>query len=431
MRKPPERAPNDENTGNAAADRRTELINAFLDQMADAGVDGASSRNVAARIGASASAINYHFNSIEHLYGVAQRQAIAEAERWLAARMKQINAGGLWPAHAFPAFAADLIEAWCMDRRAHAHAEACDFAGLAWRSSETASQWMRTWDRFWTEALPRFSIDAELAIVAAPILQSERFGHLARWRTPHDRAGMEEVCVRLAARLTDDRELLARPAPWRLAAERLSQETTVFGPLSSAAERIADAVVGAVDEGGESALTHRNAAMKAGLSLGAVTHHFPTRAALMAAGYAHLYQTNFETAVAALTDEGQANLKDQPVFARAGSKLAEHDDIGRHMVSFLEIGRTAPRARGFEAFFFAATRDPGLADFAGRVRYSRGANTFKHLGSVAPQLTRLDALLISHWISGVGRAASADPDGAARREIAMGSFGTALFPKDR
>ncbi|MDG2520568.1 TetR family transcriptional regulator [Caulobacter segnis] len=400
-------------------------MDAFLAQMADAGVDGASSRSVAARAGASASAINYYFGSIEHLYGIAQNDAVAEAERWLDRRLEEIEAGEPWRADAFPAFAAALIDSWCADRRVQAHAEACDFTGLPWRPSDTAVRWLKVWRDFWTTVLPRFGLDAKLAVVVAPILQSERFGHLARWRAPHDRAGLEEVCLRLAARLSRDPEMLARPTPWRLAAERLSQETVVFRSLSPAAERIADAVVAAVDEGGEGALTHRTAAAKAGLSLGAVTHHFPTRSALMAAGYAHLYQTNFEAAVSALTTV------DAPEAAAANTaarRVADHDDIGQHMVSFLDVGRSAPRGRGFEAFFFAATRDPSLADFAARVRYSRGFNTFKHLGAVAPQLTRMDALLISHWISGVGRAVSADPSEAARLEADMCAYGGSIFP---
>ncbi|NQE61323.1 hypothetical protein E1H18_1579 [Caulobacter sp. RHG1] len=420
MPKPSERPPSSITDPPNGGDRRAELVDAFLLQMADAGVDGASSRTVAARIGASASAINYYFSSIEQLYGVAQNHAMSEADCWLNDRLVEIEAGAPWPAHAFPAFAAHVLDSWCADRRAEAHAEACDFAGLAWRPSETTSRWLRLWGDFWTAALPRFGLDTSLAAIAAPILQSERFGHLARWRSPHDRAGLEEVCLRLTARLSGDAELLARPTPWRLAAERVSQETTVFRPLSEAAERIADAVVAAVDEGGEGALTHRSAATKAGLSLGAVTHHFPTRSALMAAGYAHLYQTNFETAVGVLTTPDP----DAPTRG-----LLPHDDIGQHMLSFLNVGRAAPRGRGFEAFFFAATRDPALADFAARVRYSRGFNTFRHLGPLAPQLTRLDTLLISHWISGTARAASVLPDQAAALEEAMGAHATRIFAR--
>ena len=420
MPKPSEPVPSSASEPQSSSDRRADLIDAFLEQMADAGVDGASSRAVAARIGASASAINYYFSSIEQLYGIAQSHAAAEAERWLDERLAEIETGAPWPAHAFPAFAAHLIDTWCVARRAEAHAEACDFAGLAWRVSATTARWLAIWTDFWTAALPRFSLDAALAAIAAPILQSERFGHLARWRAPHDRAGLEEVCLRLTARLAGDPELLARPTPWRLTAERVSQETTVFRPLSEAAERIADAVVAAVDEGGEGALTHRSAAAKAGLSLGAVTHHFPTRSALMAAGYAHLYQTNFETAVGVLTTPDP----DAPTRA-----LPAHDDIGQHMLSFLHVGRAAPRARGFEAFFFAATRDPALADFVARVRYSRGFNTFRHLGPLAPQLTRLDALLISHWISGTARAASVLPDEAAALEATMGAHATRIFAR--
>ncbi|QTC91086.1 TetR family transcriptional regulator [Brevundimonas goettingensis] len=379
--------------------------------MAESGLAGATARTVAARAGSSPSAINYHFDSIERLYGIAQQQAISEARLWLAARLAEVDPGAPWGPAAFPAFAATVIDDWCATRRVLAQAEACDCAALAWRVSDTAGQWLSLWEGFWAAALPRFSLPVELAPVAAGILQSERFGHLARWRTPYDRAGLEEVCTRLAARLSGDAELLARPAPWRTMAETLSQQATVFPPLTGAEIRITQAVVEAVDEGGESAFTHRAAAVGAGLSLGAVTYHFPTRAALMAAGYAWLYQTIVISA------------------QRSGVISADHDDLGRHILAFLDVGQSAPRARAFETFFFSATRDPALADFAARVRYSRGLSTLGFLSPVAPQLTRLDALLISHWISGAARASKAGATGAEGVKQALAAQAAAMFPR--
>lgn len=387
------------------------LVEACLTQIAESGIAGATARAIASRADASASAINYHFDSIERLYGVAQQQAIVEARAWLVARLAAIERGAPWPEAAFPAFAASVIDEWCSSRRRLAQAEACDSAAMAWRVSATAGQWMSLWDGFWTAALSRFSLPVELAPVAGAILQSERFGHLARWRSPYDRAGLEEVCVRLTARLSGNAELLARPSPWRTAAEALSQQATTFPPLTGAAARVAQAVVEAVDEGGEGALTHRAAALGAGLSLGAVTYHFPTRASLMAAGYAWLYQTIINSA------------------QRSGVVSPGHDDLGRHMLTFLDVGQSAPRVRAFETFFFSATRDTALADFAARVRYSRGASTLGFLGPVAPRLTRLDALLISHWISGAARRASADPDGASAVKQIIAAHASALFPR--
>ncbi len=391
--------------------RAGDIIEAYLAQMAESGIAGATARVVAARAGASPSAINYHFDSLERLYGIAQLQAITETRGWLMARLAEAEAGAPWPPAAFPPFATAVIDDWCTHRRVLAQAEACDSAAMAWEVSDTAGQWIGLWDEFWAVALPRFSLPAHLAPVAAAVLQSERFGHLARWRAPHDRAGLEEVCVRLTARLSGDTELLGRSAPWRTAAEALSQRATIFPPLAGAAAKIAQAVVEAVDEGGEGALTHRATAMRAGLSLGAVTHHFPTRTALMAAGYAWLYQSIVASA------------------QRAGAVSADHDDLGRHILTFLAVGQSAPRVRAFETFFFSATRDPALADFAARVRYSRGATTFSFLGPVTPWLTRLDALLISHWISGAARRSSADPDGQGAAERAIPAFAGLLFPR--
>ena len=407
----PNLPPVDPATLDRRSSRADDLIQAFLEQMAVSGIAGATARAVAARAGTSASAIHYHFHSLEQLYGVAQQRAIGETRVWLRERLAEAAAGAPWTPAGFPAFATAVIDDWCGRKRVLAQAEACDTVALAWWTSGTAAQWMGLWETFWATALSRFSLSADLSPVAAAVLQSERFGHLVRWRTLHDRAGLEEVCTRLTARLSGDPELLARPAPWRDAAEALSQRKTVFPPLTGAAARIAGAVVSAVDVAGEGALTHRAAALEAGLSLGAVTHHFPTRAALMTAGYASVYEGILGSA------------------ERWGAMTARHDDLGRHILSFLEMGSAAPGVRAFETFFFAATRDPALADFAARVRYSRGATTLSYLGPVAPQLTRMDALLLSHWITGAARRILADPEGAPEVRQAIPTFAPALFPR--
>ncbi len=380
--------------------------------MAVSGAQGASARNVATRASASASSINYHFGSIEQLYGSSQRRAIQQADSWLDSRLTDAAAGAPWPTEAFPAFAAEMIDAWVDTRRVEAQAEACDLMSRSRVPSDTVPLWIDLWDQFWVQLLPLFTLDPEHAPIVSSILQSERLAHLARWRWPHDRAGLEEVCVRLVARLSGDASLLARASPWRSGAERLTQQETGFPPLTGAAARIAQAVVAAVDEDGEEGLTHRAAAKRAGLSLGAVTHHFPTRSALTAAGYACLYQR--------LVDAAQG----------PGGRTAEHGDLGLHLSSMLDISAGAPGAGAFELFFLAATRDEALTPFAARVRYSRGLNTLRFLTPVAPDLTRLDGVLLSHWILSVGRSANA---GHQRQDEAVRQFShwaKVLFSRD-
>lgn len=375
-------------------------MDAFLLEMAEAGAAGSTARNVAARAGVSASAINYHFESIERLYGAAQAEAVARASVWIDQRLDDVAAAEPWPFEALPAFAADLIDRWSEDR-VLAQAEASAFLQAAWGPSEAAAAWLRLWDALWQRTLPLFSLKKDHAPIVAAVLHSERLGHLVRWRESHDRAGLEEVCIRLTARLTGDPALLARPAPWRQRAEVLSRQAMDVPVLTPAAARIAEAVVAAVDQGGETALTHRSVAAAAGVSLGAVTHHFPTRTALAEAGYAWLYDSIVQSA------------------RRAGAGQADHGDVGAHILSFIEIGRIAPRSRALEAFFIAATRDPSLANFAARVRYSRGLGTWSFLREHAPHLTRLDALLISHWTAGAGRAIAADPGAGDRVRAAV------------
>lgn len=164
-----------------------------------------------------------------------------------------------------------------------------------------------------------------------------------------------------------------------------------------------------MDEAGEDALSHAAAAAGSGLPLEAVTHHFPTRAALMAAGYGWLYQSILDATERTETlDDG-------------------HGDLARHILTLVDIAPSLPRARAFETFFFSATRDPALADFAARVRYSRGVSTLAFLGPVAAGLTRLDGVLLSHWICGFARRAAADPERAIELRRALPGQASLLF----
>lgn len=369
-----------------------QLVDAYLEQMAETGVVGATVRVVAARAGASASAVSYHFDSIERLYVTAQAEAVARAERWLDRTLDDVAPSAPLPASAFPVFAAQVIARW-VDQSILSQAEACAMQDASWGGAE-AGPWIELWNGFWRRTAAVFSIEPEASLIIAAVLQSERIGHLAKWRVLHDRAALYEVCERLIARLTGDATLLARPDVWRDKAEELSCRAVSFPELNAGAGRIAEAVVGAVDAGGEAALTHRAAAARAGVSLGAVTHHFPTRTALAEAGYAWLYGT---------------------IVALAGTSVprkATHADMGLHIRSFLDVGLAAPGVRALEVFFLSATRDPSLADFAARVRYSRGLSTWEYLREAAPHLTRLDGVLMSHLVTGLGRMISVSPERA-------------------
>lgn len=391
------------------------LTSAFLAQMAETGYAGASARAVAARAGASPSAINYHFGSIEQLFCSAQHHALTLAEDWLNLALGEAEQGGPWAPDALPAFIAGLLEDWTRTQTALAHAEAEALIGANWRdTSEIAIAWLDLWGGFWDRVLPLFSVDPALAPIASAMLQSERLGHLARGRPIYDQPALQEICVRIVGRLTGAAELIRRPAPWREKAEALSNQAAVPPAPQGPARRVAEAVVAAVDEGGEGALTHRAAALKAGLSLGAVTHYFPNRAALMAAGYASLYQS--------IVDAAQRD---------GGAERLGQADLGQRMIDTLKVGQQAPRARALEVFFIAATRDPALSAFAARVRYSRGLNSFRLMLQSTPGLDRLDGALVSHWISGASRRTLSQPHHAEEARRQFLTWAPRLFAADR
>lgn len=391
------------------ADRPGDLVVTLLRQLAVSGPAEISARSVAAEAGVAPSSINYHFGSFERLYGSAQAHAVREASAWLARRLDEARLGAPWPAAAFPAFTAGVIDDWCVDQRLLAQAEAA--AGVVTPGGPSGApmlDWLNLWSGFWAEAAGLFDLPPGMGPVMSAILHSERLGHLARWRPAYDRPALEELCVRLTARVTGDPALLARSAPWRERAEGLTRSSGDPLAVPVAAERIADAVVATVDEDGGRGLTHRAVAVRAGVSLGAVTHHFPTRQALISAGYASLYGDIFRRARSATE-----------ATARPG-------DVAEHMAAFMQVGRVAPRSRALETFFLAATRDEAFTDFAALIRYSRGRGTLTLLAD-ARSLSRLDGVLISHWAGGVGRVVAARPEMAAPLLAQLPDAAKAMF----
>lgn len=369
-------------------DRQESLIAAMLTLVAQGGRGQASARNVAALAGVALSSISYHFGSMEQLYCSAQAVAAERARAWLASRLNDLPPGNDLPPTALPRFMGHVVHRFVREQLPLAQTEADALVGAS--RTETAARavddWFEVWRGFWREAFARFGLDAEAAEIGGLILSAERLGHLARWNDLLDPAGLEEVCVRLVGRLTGDAEMLARPAPWRERAEALTLAGPARPPLTGPAERIARAVVAVIDEEGEAALTHRAVAATAGVSLGAVAHHFPSRTALLDAAYTELYRALVEGA------------------EKVSSVVPKPKNVAEHMVLFHDYGAKAPRSRALDEMFLAATRDPALADFAARLRYSRGNGSFRMISAESPHVTRLDGVLISHWTAGASRA---------------------------
>lgn len=395
-------------------DVRSALIDSLLSRLAAHGRAGASARMVASDAGVSASAINYHFGDFEQLFCTAYESALDRARLWMDARVKDARFVAPLPPHAFSSFAAQVLERWTGEQTilAYAQVECGLAAGRSPYLAPCVHGWAAAWRDFWGEVLPLFGLDPDLAGVAAIILSTEAMHHLACWNPLLDRGGLEDFCVRLTARLSGDPELMARPSPWRERAEALSLEAHPSpAALPGPAARIARAAVAVTAAHGEAGLTHRAVAAEAGVSLGAVAHHFPTRTDLVGAAYTAVYDTGF----------GEAE--------RVVARTARAGQVGDYVRAIAAMINESPQGGAFDELFVAATRNPDLAGFAARVRYSRGRGSLRLIAPQVAGLTRLDGVLISHWASGERRlAVLLGPGDRAARLAEIQRLAPRIFP---
>lgn len=356
-----------------------------------------SARQISSLTDVPASSIYHHFGSLEHLFLASQQQCIGEAKAWCDEQYKQLYGLDVNPL-AFAGFFAQIVDAWCEDRRSLAFAwRECQM--LAQQSAlfvEMAREWATLWERFWSEAAQRFGLGAG-SIVARRVFENESFFHMIRWRRLVDRAALDETARSLSAWLTGS----AMPAaPWReFAREEALRSMPTLPDRDDTAARIVDAAARIIDEDGLARLTHRAVAERAALTLGTVSHKFRTKSALLEAAFEGLYRANVERL------QGDAP-------PRTNTRPSDFADDLAGMV--LRGGN----ARGSDELFVATARDPALRQFGAQLRYLRGRTSrgmLQDFVGAGRQVGVTEASLFSGFLTSQLRAHAAFPDEIASR----------------
>lgn len=322
------------------------LIAAVREQWELVGVVGMSARQISSLTRAPVSSIYHHFGSLEHLFLASQQACIAEAQHWSQTQLREFDGLPNSP-NAFASFFAQIVDAWCEQKRTLAFAwRECQL--LAQQSTlfnDAARRWDQIWAQFWAEAVTRFAL-GHGALVTQRVFENESFLHMIRWRRLVDRAALDETARALAAWLTG----AAMPAaPWReYAREEALRSMPTLPDRDDVAARIVDSAAGIIDKEGLARLTHRAVAERAGLTLGTISHKFRTKSALLEAAFEGLYRANVE---------------------RMQPETRVRGDLADDLAGMVRRGGSA---RGSDELFVATARDPALSQFGAQLRYLRG-----------------------------------------------------------
>jgi AcrR family transcriptional regulator len=371
---------------NTKAERLVEVALAAWETHGYAGI---SARLIAQQAGQPVSSIYYHFSDLERLLLSSQACALDAARRWCA-RQLDVTPAILTPAaDAIPPLLTALIQNWSIDHR---------HLAFAWRECQLAAarndnylpvlrEWDAMWTSFWDEISARSEIP-ELARLTHHLFDGESFLHLIRGQPIADLACLSEICRGWGDWL---RGAPALEGPWRRharteAARAVAIETTI----APVAERIAAAAADLVTREGAAALTHRAAALEAGLTLGAISYHYRTRDELLQVAFETIYQRVMRMHI------GDA-------APRTGTAYA---DYRREIFAFEDSPDVIASRLALNELLVAVARDETFKDVAAQLRYLRGRASRSFLVALLGEGTpdsALEAALCSDIIFGMRR----------------------------
>lgn len=253
----------------APEDRFDRLVSAAAGQIAEYGAAAATARSVAARAGAAASAVNYNFGSIEQLFSAAFDRGVAETAQWLDGRGREVTA---LPRTADGAVLAleHLVAEWTVGARPLALLYQECLAQTPGRGP--GADWTRLWRDFWLRTASSFGLGEADGRLLHLFFESEALYHLSTWSPALERAALREMCG-LFGSVWLGAGPVAVTGALQLAERTAGVRAT---PIPPTAERIAEAAAAVVEKSGLGGLTHRAVAARAGVTTGAVTHHFRT-----------------------------------------------------------------------------------------------------------------------------------------------------------
>jgi AcrR family transcriptional regulator len=385
------------------------LLAATLASWSDSSSANVSVRTIAARAGCAASAIDYHFGNLEHLYAAAQQEALQQAEAWTKDRLDGLEWVRERPldTSARAALMAGLIDDWCEGQRplAMAMREACSAApnGGIGGNGQAHGAWMALWRRFWTQFAAITGMEAHAAMLAL-YFDGEVSQHVLRWNRPLDRALTGETAQVLFAFV--ENHPLPRPQIRQAFRDLAAREFGVAedgaepDPLDRAAARI-------LLQSGFAALTFRNVAREAGTTLGSTSYHYGSKSSLIRRAFEMLYRSNAGTA--------------ERLTGLAGNL--------RHAIVQVLVNDRQPILRAYDELILHISRDPEFIDLRGAIRGyhdpAAGWSVASMIGSDEPVSPAL-AAAYSSICRGIDHLALAVPAAEALQEGIA-----ALAPFDR
>lgn len=393
--------------GREAESRSSRLVAAAAQQISDHGMAAASARAVAAAAGTAASAINYNFGGLERLLSLAFEHGAARTGEWLEARRREIRALPRSPDGAVRALE-HVVRAWTVGARPLAllYQER-----MALAPAHGGGPWTALWRDFWLETAAAFGLGQVEGRLMHLFFESEGLYHLSTWSPALEDAALRELVDHFGAVW-----LGASPARsiGALAQAERSAGALAYGEVSPAALRIAVAAA-AVVEGGLGALTHRAVAAQAGVTTGAVTHHYRTVEELTAGA--------IRGQVLALTPEGEAAPRSVEASRTPAEFLAT---IRPHALRDVPQGPAVARRN----LFLAAVRRPEQAGCAAVIRFAFGGTSRRGLQGLLElpaEALSLRAAVLSRMLAAIWFATSPDPAPEQLRERLFEAIGAGCF----
>lgn len=391
------------------------LTLAAVDQIATRGAAATSARSVAAAAGVAASAINYNFGGIEHLFSAAFGHGVEATISWQERVECDIAALPTGPAGAALALE-QVIAEWTSTGRSLALLYQEALATVP--ATGPALAWARLWRDFWRRAAARCGLGETEARLMHALFESEALYNLSSWSPALERAALRELCDH-AAHVWFGGAPRAPAGAFALAEHAAGVLTE--GSVAPAAMKIAEAAAAVVEVAGLGGLTHRAVAARAGVTTGAVTHHFRTAEDLTAG---------------AVRGQVMAMVapEENPSW-RPRTNLLTVDQLFAGIVDYAVTDRPWGPSLRRRHLFLAAVRRPELAASAAVIRFAHGGTlgrNLEQLFEVPPELRSLHAGSMSRIISSSWFACVVDPQPrAAQRALleAMWAGALAVLPQ--
>jgi AcrR family transcriptional regulator len=262
--------------------------------------------------------------------------------------------------------------------------------------------WVALWRDFWLAVAADFGLGETEGRLMHAFFESEALYHLSSWSPALEAAALRELVEHFGMVWLGAGP--ARPIGALAQAEQ-SAGVLAAGSIAPSAVRIAQAAAEVI-EGGLGALTHRAVAARAGVTTGAVTHHFRTVEDLVAGAI-----RGQVLALAPMPGRGS----NAPPVEEVGSGEEFLEAVRYYAVQDLPVASSAGRRLPF----LAAVRRPSLAGAAAVIRFAHGGTARGAIGRYfAPPAGTLSlyAGALSRLSSAIWLACTADERPRESRE---------------